>query len=96
MFIGKIEERNKNLIITLLDGEELFLAINGKLIEEDSDDYYLLSHLKNEVSFTGHKIGNVLNIVRRHGPFVVVERVGLAMINMRGVRRGSKDTKVGM
>lgn len=97
MFIGKIEKKDKSLILRTIDGEEFVLAVNGVVLEEGQEDCYyeFFSALKSEQTFSGHRIANVLNVTKRHGPFVIVERIGPAVVSTRGVARGSKDTKVG-
>lgn len=68
MFIGKLIIKNNYLVLCTVDGQELTLASKGKLIEipihEESGWVKFVSDGIIR-AFSGARIGNVLNILRR-------------------------------
>lgn len=98
MFIGTVHPEGNVVFFKTRDGEKLLLAWNGKIVEEGCLEYeYLFAiseRIKEDVIFSGFKIGDVLNITKKHGRLFIVERIGQGVVNTRAVAKADKGTKV--
>lgn len=85
MFIGKVSIRDGRAIFSTIDGEEYNLAHKGKLLIEGEETTNVLLRCKDNIRLVGFRIGNILNTIRRDGPLVVFEEIGISIINLLGM-----------